>query len=297
MIPASLEEFVELYTDSAKPPPLHKFQQFLTHAWQLYLSSSHHSQNLFNNKQQSATINACSQKWASIWLTCLPSRPDIRVSNPVYRSAVCLRLSIPPVNLFPDWKSRLLCSDCNANLLEDPFHRIHCTSESANGRRVQHNQVNTKFANFVDKCGHNIEKEPGVFLDPTTKRRPDGFIRLNDGGNMIYDVRGFDSLAPSYIDKDMSKVMSDAAQLKLTKYENHGKVKYPDMKMKAIIFDTLSGLSPSAIRLMKSISNKGDKSSQHNPQKYVHDAIAAISVAIQVDNHAMVMSSFQNARP
>jgi hypothetical protein len=43
---------------------------------------------------------------------------------------------------------------------------------------------------------------------------------------MIYDVRasGFDSLAPSYIDKDMKKVLADTSKEKLDKYKTHGRV-------------------------------------------------------------------------
>jgi hypothetical protein len=54
--------------------------------------------------------------------------------------------------------------------------------------------------------------------------------------------------------------------------------------MHAFIYDTLSGPSPSAIKLMKSIAAKGNfSSSSRNPGKFVHNAIAAISVAIQAD--------------
>jgi hypothetical protein len=180
---------------------LYKIQQFLSHAWQLHHSAICHSNHLFD-KHLSASIKANSQKWSSIWLTTLPTRPDVRVSNPVYRFAVCLRLGVPPVNLIPDWKSNLnlLCESCNVSLIDVPFHRIHCVHESALGRRVQHNIVNKTFATFARLCGHAVETEPDCFAEPLTRKRPDGFIRLNDGGNMIYDVRGFDSLAPSYID-------------------------------------------------------------------------------------------------
>ena len=113
---------------------------------------------------------------------------------------------------------------------------------------------------------------------------------------MIYDVRGFDSLAPSYISQDMTKVLSTASNTKLVKYESHGRAAYPNMEVKAFIFDTLSGPSASAISLIKSIANKGHISSK-NPEKFVRDAIAAISAAIQVDNYAIVMKSFESVRP
>jgi hypothetical protein len=49
---------------------------------------------------------------------------------------------------------------------------------------------------------------------------------------------------------------------------------------------------------MKSIAGKGNiSSSSRNPGKFVHNAIAAISVVIQADNFAIVMKSFDNARP
>jgi len=67
--------------------------------------------------------------------------------------------------------------------------------------------------------------------------------------------------------------------------------------MKPLIFDTLGGLSAPAVRLLSSISNKGHISSSRNPRKFVDDAIAAISVAIQEDNTAMVMKCFERARP
>jgi hypothetical protein len=46
-----------------------------------------------------------------------------------------------------------LCADCDTSLVQNPFRRIHCPAESPNGRRVQHNHVNKKFANLVDLCG------------------------------------------------------------------------------------------------------------------------------------------------
>jgi hypothetical protein len=296
ILPSSLTNFVELYADALKPPPLHKFQQFLSHVWHLHHAAVCRSEHHYD-EHLTATITACSQKWASGWLTCLPTRADLRMENHVYRYAVCLRLNTPPVNLFPAWKQNLLCADCDTSLVQNPFHRIHCPAESPNGRRVQHNHVNKKFANFVDLCGHQVQIEPSSFLDPTTKKRPDGLIRLNDGGNMIYDVRGFDSLAPSYIDKDMKKVLADASKEKLDKYKTHGRVVYPNIEMKPFVFDTLSGLSDPAIRLMKVISRKGHLSSARGPEKIVLDAIAAISVAIQVDNAAIVQKSFGDARP
>jgi hypothetical protein len=113
---------------------------------------------------------------------------------------------------------------------------------------------------------------------------------------MIYDVRGFDSLAPSYIDKDIKKVLANASKIKLDHYKGFGRSLYPDLEMKPFIYDTLSGLSDPAIRMMKSISRKGHLSSR-NPEKFVSDAIASISVAIQADNAAMVLKSFEDARP
>ena len=109
-------------------------------------------------------------------------------------------------------------------------------------------------------------------------------------------MSGFDSLAPSYINQDMHKVLTTASNTKLFKYETHGRVSYPNMEVKAFIYDTLSGPSAAAISLIKSIARKGHISSA-NPDKFFQKAIAAISVAIQVDNCAIVMNSFQHARP
>jgi len=76
-------------------------------------------------------------------------------------------------------------------------------------------------------------------------------------------------------------------------------MKYPDLQMKAFIFDTLGGLSAPAIRLMNTISKSGhlsSLSSTRDPIKIAHHAIASISVAIQVDNTAILMNSFAEAR-
>ena len=91
--------------------------------------------------------------------------------------------------------------------------------------------------------------------------------------------------------------MADAAKDKENKYLTLGKASFPDLEMKPFVFDTLSGLSSSAINLIRSISKQGEISSFRNPSKFAKNAIAAISVAIQVDNHAIVMRSFENARP
>ena len=68
---------------------------------------------------------------------------------------------------------------------------------------------------------------------------------------------------------------------------------------KALIFDTLGGLSAPAIRLMNTISKSGhlsSLSSNRDPVKIANHAIASISVAIQVDNTAILMNSFAEAR-
>jgi hypothetical protein len=230
-------------------------------------------------------------------LTCTPSRSDLRLPNDVFRFSCCLRLALPPLNLTPAWKLKLFCPDCNESLLDDPFHRIHCVHESAIGRRAQHDRVNTLFASFAKSCGHGVTVEPGNFIDPTTKKRPDGFLRLDDGSHIIYDVRGFDPLAKSYINVDAEKIAERAADLKINKYQVRGVVEYPNLEMKPFIYDTLAGLTPPAVKLIKRVANTGRLSSAREPSMFIHNAIASISVAIQVDNHAMVMKSFQQARP
>ena len=97
--------------------------------------------------------------------------------------------------------------------------------------------------------------------------------------------------------RPVEQVMADAAKDKENKYLTLGKASFPDLEMKPFVFDTLSGLSSSAISLIRSISKQGEISSLRNPHKFASNAIAAISVAIQVDNHAIVMRSFENARP
>jgi len=96
-------------------------------------------------------------------------------------------------------------------------------------------------------------------------------------------MQGFDLLAPKYIGKDMSKVLDWLSKAKLDKYETHGKMKYPDLQMKALIFDTLGGLSAPAICVMKTISKSGhlsSLSSNRDPVKIANHAIASITVAI-----------------
>ena len=39
-------------------------------------------------------------------------------------------------------------------------------------------------------------------------------------GQMIYDVRGFDPLSPSYIRKDMSKVLDQLSKIKLDQFKS-----------------------------------------------------------------------------
>jgi hypothetical protein len=85
--------------------------------------------------------------------------------------------------------------------------------------------------------------------------------------------------------------------VKINKYQVRGVVEYPNLEMKPFIYDTLAGLTPPAVKLIKRIANTGRLSSARDPSTFIHNAIASISVAIQVDNHAMVMKSFQKARP
>ena len=95
------------------------------------------------------------------------------------------------------------------------------------------------------------------------------------------------------------KVLDQLSKIKLDKYKTHGKMKHPDLQMKAFIFDTLGGgLSAPAIRFMNTISNSGhlsSLSSHRDPVKVANHASASISVAIQVDNTAILMYSFAEA--
>ena len=77
--------------------------------------------------------------------------------------------------------------------VEAAIHKV----ESANGRHLQHNNVNCKMATFAEQCGHRVEKEPSGFLDPATNKRPDRFIILNGGGQMITTCKASTFLPPN----------------------------------------------------------------------------------------------------
>ena len=68
-------------------------------------------------------------------------------------------------------------------------------------RRIQHNSVNAKLTTFAEQCGQHMEKEPSGFLDQTPSKRFDELIIQNGDGQMIYNVRGSDLLASTYICK------------------------------------------------------------------------------------------------
>ena len=169
--------------------------------------------------------------------------------------------------------------------------------ENATGRRDQHDRVNAKFITYARVCGHEAQREPGSFLDPTTQKRPDGLLHVCNGDDIIYDVRGFDPLAPSYLNSNPSSLAKAASSIKMRKYEQHGKVSYPDIKMKPLIYSTLAGLTESSVSFLKTIAKTGDLSAERGWEKFAANAITAISIAIQSDNYAMVMKSFKDARP
>ena len=130
-----------------------------------------------------------------------------------------------------------------------------------------------------------------------SNEHPDGYINWANGDHTLFDVRGFDPLAPSYIQKETQVVSDSVGALKANKYKETGKDRYPDMKFKPIIFDTLGGLSQSAVALLRRLAKTGPVSSADDYGPFFRHALAAISVSIQVDNAAIIRSSFMNARP
>jgi hypothetical protein len=110
-------------------------------------------------------------------------------------------------------------------------------------------------------------------------------------------VRGFDPLAPSYINSQPAQLASAASSIKMNKYEKHGQDSYPLLQMKPLTFSTLAGLTEQSVRFIKHLAKTGDLSANRNPEETASNAITAISIAIQADNYAMVMKSFRDARP
>ena len=67
--------------------------------------------------------------------------------------------------------------------------------------------------------------------------------------------------------------------------------------MEPFIFDTLGGPSESAVRLLKKIARDGPVSSARDHAQLVREELQAISVIIQKENMAIVLKSFEQARP
>jgi len=277
-----------------------KLQQLLHQAWLKSHKVVLIGENVFDAAMLTR-INVAHQKHANDWFTCMPSRADLVMSDREFRTSVCIRLNIPPVALTPQWRKNLYCSGCSAHadLVDDPFHAIHCSSENGAGRRLQHNRVQKRLGNFASLCGHYAELEPKMFSEESTKKRPDGFIAWSGGEHTLFDVRGFDSLAPSYRGKSTQQLTEAAAKDKIKKYAyiSKGECPFPNIKMQPFIFDTLGGLSKSAVSMLRRLAMKGALSSSRNIQKLVREEVCAMSICIQRDNTAIVMRCFENARP
>ena len=113
----------------------------------------------------------------------------------------------------------------------------------------------------------------------------------------MLDVRGFDPLAKSYVDKETETVSDSVGAIKTRKYSNTGKSMYPNIVFKPFIFDTLGGLSKTAASLIKRLATKGSISGGRDPEALAAREIDAISVSIQCDNAAIIHRSFADARP
>lgn len=297
-LPTNLQEFVSIYMPLKKRDKDNtaalKLQQTLGVAWQMNLAQCNIS--LLNNLSI-ARVRASSQPHANAWLTCSPTRSELRIPDQVYRTAVCLRLNFDPVFCDPASKVKLLCANCNVSLLDDPFHRLHCKYESSRGRRMQHDHVVSRIVSFARACGHHAVREPGFFRDEDSNVHPDGYIHWSDGSHMLFDVRGFDPLAPTHVNTNPRTVSDAAGVLKMNKYRETGKVSYPDIQFTPFIFDTLGGLSKSAVSLLQRLAKLGPISSFRDWSKLFTNELAAIAVSIQIDNAAIIHSSFASARP
>lgn len=295
-LPNNLNDFVKLFIAEKQLNTAVKLQSRLGNAWQNQwqqgvINEASSTSDLMKSRQE-----ACKAAGANGWLTCKPSSPDTTVKDSTFRTAVCVRLNMSPVHINPDIHGDLKCADCKVSLVEEPFHRTHCKVENGKGRRLQHNKVVARIVSFARQCGHGADSEVKMFQEPNSKERPDGLIYWSNGKHTLFDVRGYDPLAPSYLSMGPQAKAKEAELSKKRKYVKTGKKRFPDMEFKAFIFNTLSGLSQEAKKLVQDLARTGPVSRDMNFKKMAQQELAAISVSIQSDNASIIRASFADAQ-
>ena len=90
------------------------------------------------DEQQKAAVRSASQKNASLWLTVIPTEWKYSMESAEFRTALRLRLLIPPVEFT---KLRTTICACGADLAEDPLHLMGCVSLMGSAGTKRHDLV------------------------------------------------------------------------------------------------------------------------------------------------------------
>ena len=153
-------------------------------------------------------IKMAQEKGASSWLTALPIKDlGFSLNKQEFQDAVALRYSLPIKGL------PLLCS-CNEPFTTD--HAMIC--KNGGFVTIRHNELRDTIHDMLSEVCIDVKKEPvlipltGEILNNESSNKLDNArvdVSAQDfwskGQRAYFDIRVFDPMAPSYIDKELEK--------------------------------------------------------------------------------------------
>jgi hypothetical protein len=269
-----------------------------------------HWLSIDRNSRDVARLDACSQKYAGLWLSTLPRSAGMALDDISFHIAVCLRLGINPF-IYEVHSQRIRCKHHNSNmnscrttdLRNDPFHCLHCLFNNKTGRNTMHDRVLAHVVDLLKTCGgthasalpkgfHGVDKD-GKKID---RAQPDGIAYLHDG-SWLFDVRGVDTTSTAYIEinkHDQNKAYEYANADKITKYQ--ATANRANCKFAPFVFNVHGGLSSTAVDFVnKALRQKRFLPPGVSKQQLNFDKLTELVVSIMRSNADIILEAHKVA--
>jgi hypothetical protein len=239
---------------------------------------------------QPETVNrlkSISQPNASAFLLQLPGDSKTKLSNAEYSAIAQLRLCSTPSDM-PEF-----CGRCNAPLGPSVEHFVGCNKYGAESIR-RHNGIRDGVATVCKAVpGMDVKVEPwGMYAED--ERRIDLFIKWFNLAWAV-DIRVCHLNARSNLAVGDEAAMHRAAQAKIRKYQDLETLY--DCKVVPFIVDTFGRLGEEAKSFLQAVENAAAESgSETSPSEVRKNLMAAISLALQRGNAAMITAGLADSR-
>ena len=282
--PQTAQAFWSQYQEPSSVPP-HLQQTIVAFA---ELNRSKAERENWSDSERAATLSA-SQRNASAWLTVIPDEKCMRLNDPDFRAALCLRLHIAPHS---HSHSQCVCTQPLATASFDHFYL--CPQGRKQWLFARHEQV--------VRCVQMLAKRAGVQISLNV-RHPLNADRLQpdyqiDGihTRIIGDVVVSNPACPSKARRSARVALAAAAageRQKSAKYSGRAVGGYT---LYHVSLESFGGVGDGVRHLIRALATEAEDGGDLGFREYSSWAFRALSVALQVGNGLVVSGGLRCAR-